>query len=173
MVAINLPQLPNIRIASPCSMDWESMSGTDQARHCAECKLNVYNLSNMTTQEALDLIKRTEGNLCVRMLQRSDGTVITQDCPVGLAAARAKVARVACRISAVAATVLAAVVLGKSRSPFEERSGLTANDPFYSIASLFDRVPPSNRFIMGKICVPATPPPATNTNSIVNLWGIF
>lgn len=172
MVAINLPQLPKIHIASPCSMDWESMTGSDQARHCSECNLNVYNFSNMTTQESLDLIKRTEGKLCVRMLQRADGTVITQDCPVGLAAARAKLARVACRLGAIAATVLAAVVLGKSRSPFEERSGLTASDPFYSIASIFGRVPPSNRFIMGKICTPRTPPPTT-TNEIVNFWGIF
>ncbi len=172
MVAINLPQIPNIRIASPCSMDWESMTGSDQARHCGACNLNVYNLSNMTTQEALDLIKRTEGNLCVRMLQRADGTVITKDCPVGLATARAKLARVACRVGAVAATIIAAAVLGKSRSPFEDRTGLTASDPFYSIASVFGRVTPNRSFIMGKMCVPPAPPPST-TDSIANLWGIF
>lgn len=171
MATITLPQLNDIRIASPCSVDWESMTGTDQVRHCGECRLNVYNISEMTTQDAQELIARTEGRLCIRMYKRADGTVITRDCPVGLAAARATIARIACRFGAVAATILAAVVLGKSRSPFEERSGLTANDPFYSIASVFGRAAPSRQILMGVSFTPTPPPPPPK--SIANFWGIF
>ena len=34
-----------------------------------------------------------EGRLCVRFYTRADGTVLTQDCPVGLRAVRVKLAR--------------------------------------------------------------------------------
>ena len=54
-------------------------------RFCGECSLNVYNLSGMTRDEAENLIQNAEGRLCVRFYQRADGTVITEDCPVGWA----------------------------------------------------------------------------------------
>ena len=44
---------------------------------------NVYNLSDMTEEEALKLVEEREGRLCVRFYQREDGTVLTSDCPVG------------------------------------------------------------------------------------------
>jgi hypothetical protein len=85
--------LNNVRIASPCSADWEEMYGDARKRYCGDCKLNVYNLSAMSRDEAENLITNGEGRLCVRFYQRADGTVITQDCPVGWAAVkhRAKV----------------------------------------------------------------------------------
>jgi len=76
--------LRNLRVASPCRMDWTQMSGDDRVRHCSECKLNVYNLSEMSRREAEELIAGHEGRLCVRFYQRADGTVLTRDCPVGL-----------------------------------------------------------------------------------------
>lgn len=77
--------LNNLKIASPCSQDWEGMIGDNRKRYCGECKLNVYNLSGMTKTEAENLILNAEGRLCVRFYQRADGTVLTQDCPVGWA----------------------------------------------------------------------------------------
>ncbi len=62
------------------------MGGDARVRHCAQCNLNVYNLSSMSRAQAEALIERTEGRLCVRLYRRVDGTVITDDCPVGLAA---------------------------------------------------------------------------------------
>ena len=59
------------------------MLGDDRRRYCGECKLNVYNLSGMTRAEAENLIQTTEGRLCVRFYKRDDGSVITEDCPVG------------------------------------------------------------------------------------------
>src|SRR5258706_7014177 len=77
--------LDNIRIASPCQADWNGMYGDDRKRFCSDCKLNVYNLSGMTRDEAEALIINAEGRLCVRFYTRADGSVITQDCPVGWA----------------------------------------------------------------------------------------
>ncbi|MDQ3130398.1 MAG: hypothetical protein M3Q99_06510 [Acidobacteriota bacterium] len=75
--------LYNIKIASPCSADWTEMMGDERKRYCGDCKLNVYNLSEMTKTQAEDLIIKSEGNLCVRFYRRADGTILTQDCPVG------------------------------------------------------------------------------------------
>ena len=77
--------LQNLKIASPCSQDWNAMMGDDRKRYCGECKLNVYNLSGMSKSEAENLILSAEGRLCVRFYKRADGSVITQDCPVGWA----------------------------------------------------------------------------------------
>jgi hypothetical protein len=72
--------LHNIQIAIPCQVDWQTMTGDEKVRSCQQCKLNVYNLSNMTTSEAETLIREKEGRLCVRLYRRTDGTVITKDC---------------------------------------------------------------------------------------------
>jgi len=77
--------LNNIKIASPCSANWDEMFGNERKRFCGECKLNVYNLSGMTKYDAENLLMVSEGRLCVRYFQRSDGTVLTSDCPVGWA----------------------------------------------------------------------------------------
>jgi hypothetical protein len=70
------------------------MIGGDRARFCGQCELNVYNLSAMSTLEAESLIARTEGRLCVRYYRRKDGSIITQDCPVGLRALKQRAAKI-------------------------------------------------------------------------------
>src|SRR5712691_4728567 len=86
--------LRNVRVASPCPADWDRMIGGDRARFCGQCELNVYNLSSMSTLEAESLIARTEGRLCVRYYRRRDGSIITQDCPVGLRRLKQRAARI-------------------------------------------------------------------------------
>jgi hypothetical protein len=75
--------LSKIRVASPCHESWNEMTGDERTRHCQRCDKNVYNLSSMTAGEAEELIREKEGKLCVRYYQRSDGTILTADCPVG------------------------------------------------------------------------------------------
>jgi hypothetical protein len=87
--------LDSVRVASPCPASWEKMSGDDRIRHCQECKLNVYNLSDMTRAEAEHLIASREGRLCVRFFRRADGTILTRDCPQGLRMMIRRVTRVA------------------------------------------------------------------------------
>jgi hypothetical protein len=71
------------------------MNGDDRVRHCGECKLNVFNLSEMTRAEAERFIATREGRLCVRFYRRIDGTIITRDCPKGLRALTERVSRIA------------------------------------------------------------------------------
>src|SRR6185436_16673405 len=88
-------QLDRLRIASPCPTTWEQMKGDDRTRFCDLCNLHVYNIAELTASEAKSLIANTEGRICARLFRRSDGTVITKDCPVGLRAVRRRVARIA------------------------------------------------------------------------------
>lgn len=85
--------LKNVRVASPCSQNWDDMMGDERRRFCSQCNLNVYNLSGMTKWEAEKLLLETEGRLCVRFYCRSDGSVLTQDCPVGWRAVKQRVSR--------------------------------------------------------------------------------
>ncbi|MEP6848793.1 MAG: hypothetical protein ABI999_08040 [Acidobacteriota bacterium] len=106
----NVPSpLDNIRVASPCPADWNQMFGNDRKRFCGQCKLNVYNLSDMTRAEAEALLLNSEGRrLCVRYYQRADGTVLTQNCPVGWQAAK----RRASNIVTAAFSVVAGLITG-------------------------------------------------------------
>jgi hypothetical protein len=97
-----LPVLPNIRVATPCSADWNQMAGDDRVRACASCNKNVYNLSSMTRDEAEALIVEKEGKLCVRYYQRKDGTILFEDCAVGISQKRKR------RLIAVGAAALLA-----------------------------------------------------------------
>jgi len=85
--------LNNIRIASPCSQNWEEMVGDERKRFCAQCQLHVYNFSAMTQAEVESLLMKAEGRVCGRIFRRADGTILTQDCPVGLRAVRRRVGR--------------------------------------------------------------------------------
>src|SRR3954471_5482517 len=85
-----LPVLPNIRVASPCSADWKAMTPVEdeRVRHCGSCEKNVYKLSDMTREEAEQLILAQEGRLCVRYYQRKDGTILLKDCEIGVSKKR-------------------------------------------------------------------------------------
>ena len=98
--------LETIQVAKPCRADWDAMTGDAQVRHCGSCRQNVYNLSEMTRAQAEAVILEHEGHLCVRCYTRADGTVLTQDCPVGLRAFRLKAAK---KLSWAAALALACV----------------------------------------------------------------
>src|SRR2546421_9675883 len=80
--------LNDLRVASPCTVEWDAMYGDERKRFCGQCKLNVYNLSGMNRDEAEALVMNAEGRVCVRFYRRADGTVLTQDCPLGWARIR-------------------------------------------------------------------------------------
>jgi hypothetical protein len=79
----NFIPLEAIEIASPCHADWNKMRGDGRSRHCSSCNKSVYNIAGMTRAEAEQLLKESDGNLCLRLYQRADGTVLTSDCPIG------------------------------------------------------------------------------------------
>jgi len=75
--------LDELRVASPCGEDWEKMTGDARVRFCARCEKSVYNISELSRAEAEALLAEHESSLCIRMYKRADGTLITNDCPVG------------------------------------------------------------------------------------------
>jgi len=98
---IHLPLLDRIHVASPCTARWEDMTGDGRLRHCAQCDLDVHNLSAMTRDEAEALLQGlSRGRVCARFYKRADGTILTRDCPVGLAAVRRRVLLAASRVAA-------------------------------------------------------------------------
>lgn len=101
--------LDNVRVAAPCSADWDSMFGNERVRCCEQCQLNVYNLSEMSKAEAERLIDQAEGRLCVRFYRRRDGSIITQNCPVGLRAIKRKLSRVATAVTSFVLSFIAGI----------------------------------------------------------------
>ncbi|MFG0328358.1 MAG: hypothetical protein ACF8PN_00530 [Phycisphaerales bacterium] len=87
----SLPLLDRIEVATPCPMRWEDLEGQDaRVRHCGECDLDVYNLAAMTRDEAEAFLRERlgRGRVCAGIYRRADGTIMTRDCPAGLAALR-------------------------------------------------------------------------------------
>lgn len=106
-----------VRIASPCTESWDEMKRVDAAdrvRHCASCKLNVFNTRNLSEAELMKLLEDTTGRVCGRVWLRPDGTALTKDCPEGMARVRRRVAvALSLAVSAVFAALGYGVVKGK------------------------------------------------------------
>lgn len=100
-------RLDHVRVAAPCKADWDQMIGNERVRFCSQCSLNVFNLSSMTRADAESLIARTEGRLCIRFYRRTDGSIITKDCPIGLRALKRRLSYVAKAISSAVIGLLA------------------------------------------------------------------
>jgi hypothetical protein len=106
-------QLHHLKVASPCSADWNSMAGDERVRFCGQCSLHVYNISEMSPEAAIALVTGTERRICARFFRRSDGTVLTKDCPTGLRAVRARTSRIA---GAIFSAVLSLVSSSAARA---------------------------------------------------------
>lgn len=94
----------DVRIASPCTTDWDGMVGDDRTRYCPQCQRDVYNFSELSAAEVERIVLEREGRLCARFYQRADGTMLTKDCPATVTA------MVAQRLSRLASAALAAVL---------------------------------------------------------------
>jgi hypothetical protein len=104
--------LDQISVASPCQASWDAMPGNDTTRFCGQCSQHVYNLSDMTQEEAEEFVRRREGRTCVRFFKRADGTMMTKDCPVGWRTVKRRVAMVGAAAAAVLFAGLGVVTLG-------------------------------------------------------------
>lgn len=148
-----MDKLEDLRIATPCKANWAEMLGNDRMRYCALCKLNVYNLSGMTREDGESLVKANEGKICVSFFKRADGTILTQDCPVGVAA------RLKRRVASVAAGFAAFAVLGwaalAGRGGDDVDGGLVETKPPVVKKDDLTIDPPVQ--VMGKIRCPVEP----------------
>ena len=153
--------LDQLRVASPCHEAWDRMDGDDRHRSCDRCQKNVYNISEMTSDEAASLIAQHEGKLCVRFYRREDGTVMTKDCPVGAARVRKRRTisfawAVSMAIAALdlssqhnAAAAKQAVAVGSSTTIFVKRQ---------RPAVRHTKHPAPRTVLMGMVKVPVMPP---------------
>lgn len=160
---IALDVLDRVRIASPCPVRWDDMRGDDRKRFCDQCRLNVYNLSAMTREEAAGLVLSAEGRLCAGFFRRADGTILTRDCPVGLRAARAAGAAALRRVAAAVALVAGAVLMvGTGRNPGWRLRNV---QPFATVCEWLSPSPPPpvwGQLVVGRLA-PSPPPPPSPT----------
>jgi hypothetical protein len=64
------------------------MRGDDAVRFCGKCSKNVYDVRSLTRQEALELVEKAEGRVCMQLSWRRDGRLATGDCWARLRRAR-------------------------------------------------------------------------------------
>jgi len=157
--------LSNLRVASPCVARWSDMTGDDRVRFCGQCQKNVYNLSGMTSDEAVALINAHDGQLCARFYQRSDGRVLTTDCPVGAARIGRRLKRLVMAAAALITFGVAARVAVETMDPPPDkprnRLHLAMDGAVTSVKGWFGIKPallPPSTLMLGEVCVPSRPP---------------
>ncbi|HEV7905143.1 MAG TPA: hypothetical protein VGO96_14980 [Pyrinomonadaceae bacterium] len=163
--------LSHVRVAAPCRADWEKMHGNERVRFCGECSMNVYNLSNMSKKDAEALILNAEGRLCVRYYNRSDGTILTQNCLVGLQAFKRRVSGISKAIASsvlsffAGMAVLAGVQQAQDSLNVTTEVGIDLIDPVPLVEE--EAAPPEETFtIMGGIAFVDEMPQRQNASDI-------
>jgi hypothetical protein len=146
--------LQNLQVASPCSQRWDTMKGDDRVRHCASCKLNVYNVQAMTAAEVQELVERKTGRLCLRLYRRWDGTVLTSDCPVGVAKVRMRAAAALATAAAFAAVLLFPVLTRLGSKNLARLEGLTFEERVQELRFKAYEWP-----VIGRVIEKVYPPP--------------
>lgn len=116
------------RIATPCTADWNAMTGDERVRRCGQCRKNVYNLTALTAAEAGALVFKHNGKLCLRYYQRHDGTILLADCTVGVSRGNRH------RWVAAGAAALVAGGLGAAAVRYELREPDMLPPPHASVA---------------------------------------
>lgn len=141
--------LDSLRIISPCDVPWASMEGDESVRFCGKCRLNVYNVAELPRAEAVALIERAEGRVCMQLTRRADGTIVTGDCWAQLRRAHKR----GLLALAVAAPAILAATL------WSQAFGLRALFGLFECRAV-ERGEPTGR-VAGQphVIEPATPPP--------------
>ncbi len=93
----------DVRITSPCTLDWTKMTPAQGGRFCGDCKKVVRDLSKMTERQARELLaKERHQDLCVRMLVDRDGNVFFGGDTLVSASLLSKAKRAAAAAAAIA-----------------------------------------------------------------------
>ena len=70
-----------LQVVSPCSTDWDRMSGDEKKRFCSECGKFVYDFSQMTRRQVEAIVSIHQGRMCARITRRPDGSLVTLEAP--------------------------------------------------------------------------------------------
>jgi hypothetical protein len=151
------------------------MVGDDRVRFCVHCKKDVYDLSALQRDEAEALLAERSGGMCARLYRRTDGTVLTADCPTGVRRKRRRLAIA----GAVGGGLLAASAL-RVATPVQGAIGPSAR-AMGSVALPIRQVPEATEppigshmmggLMMGETVAPihASPPPRVPASSRTNV----
>jgi hypothetical protein len=130
-------------IQAPCPMRWDDLdvsdagnrqgrspdAACDTKRFCHECKLNVYNITNMTEVDAAALLRQKDKRTCIFISVASDGTIITDNCPRVLRRVRNQVVFCAAvlALGLFMAAGMAAEAQGLVGAPVDPHNGMGGN----------------------------------------------
>lgn len=109
--------IESYRRATPCASDWNAMSGTDRFRMCSQCKLYLYDFTNLELQEAKDIVYQREGNQVTSFYRRKDGKFLVKDCPAGVANAHRMIAIIATGVLLVGAAIASLCLMPPPPAP--------------------------------------------------------
>lgn len=149
---VSLP-LRSLRVATPCHAKWDEMDGDDRKRFCHQCSKHVYNFESLNTAEIQDLLGTA--SVCGRFYQRSDGTVLTADCPVGVRLAHSRLGRWTLRTAAFAFVIFGAAMATFARIDGANSEGFIASNGFITLQRFIGRLAPQH--VMGDISIFPTP----------------
>lgn len=74
-------RLYQLKVVSPCSTDWDRMSGDEKKRFCTECDKFVYDFSQMTRRQVEAIVSIYQGRMCARITRLPDGSLLTLENP--------------------------------------------------------------------------------------------
>jgi hypothetical protein len=152
--------LHNVNVPSPCTADWNSMTGNEQVRFCEHCHLQVHNLSQMTRSEAQRLILRSNGRLCVRYYRDTKGQ--PRVLPI-----RQRLRRIGRRTSQLAAGAFTATLSVTSAVADSSQSRESENHNVSAIATQLDSAWSPGSSLVGTI---KDPNGAVIAGATVALW---
>jgi hypothetical protein len=76
-------------------------------RRCSQCRLNIYNISELSHRQTKDLVRTHEGRTVNAVFRRTDATITTTDCPASHYTVKRCV-----RMAALLAVTAVSLVLG-------------------------------------------------------------
>jgi hypothetical protein len=148
-------------IITPCEANWDKMEGDGSVRFCKECKLKVYNFTELTDTEVLAAIDATKGaRLCARIVKRSDGSISTDNCPYKLRRVRNAIRRTAPWMFLLCAFVFRqsfAEAQGLVGSPVDPRFGQSGGCEVQGLADYgYDTARDISRVVTALSTIPST-----------------
>lgn len=66
----------DLRVNSPCEVDWDSMVGNEEVRFCTHCEKNVHDISALTRKDAMRFVRANSGGVCVRFYTAPSGRTL-------------------------------------------------------------------------------------------------
>lgn len=150
---------PQLTVPQPCPKNWAEMAGDDRSRFCTHCQHAVHDLSSLGPEQARELLARSGGRLCVRMLVDAEGRIVfPQAAPVAVSARAGEGRRGRVALAGLAAG--SALALASCQDAAAAMSGAT-QPPLAGQAPAAGRVPPpAPGEIVGRICPPGQAPPS-------------